>query len=302
MQNVAESFAALTDQQLLGEVKTLAARERDATTVLILSLAELDARRLYLPLGYSSLLAYCMRELQMSKSAACSRIRAARSVRAFPAALEYLADGSITLSNLNILGPHLTTENHLALLRAAQYQTAEEVERQMAALSPGAPDIVTIHVRVHAETRERLQRAQELWGPAEGGNMAAVLDRAVTLVLQELERKQPAKVTRPRADGKEVVKSRRPPAWMRRKVFRRDGGQCAFVGTAGRCPERSDLQFHHLDPYGKRGPTRVENLQLRCGAHNRYEAELVFGAKAVRRTRARRKRNRRRAARKKGSS
>jgi len=37
------------------------------------------------------------------------------------------------------------------------------------------------------------------------------------------------------------------------------------------------LEFHHLDPYAIGGEATVENISLRCAAHNAYEAELVFG-------------------------
>src|SRR5262249_50145532 len=131
MEKVAKSVKDLTDNQLLSEVKLLVAREREATTALILSLAEVEARQLYLSLGYPSLFRYCFHELQLSRAAALSRIRAARTLRAFPAAVEHLTSGSITLTNLNVLAPHLTADNHVALLTAAQYQTKEEVERQM---------------------------------------------------------------------------------------------------------------------------------------------------------------------------
>ena len=49
------SVTRLSDQQLLTEVRRLADRERQATAQLIASLAELDARRLYLGEGCSSL-------------------------------------------------------------------------------------------------------------------------------------------------------------------------------------------------------------------------------------------------------
>ena len=42
------SLASLTDEQLLLKLKALAAQERESTVQLIASLAELDARRLYL--------------------------------------------------------------------------------------------------------------------------------------------------------------------------------------------------------------------------------------------------------------
>ncbi len=49
------SVQRLTDEQLLHHLKMTAARERDATAQLIALLAEMDARRLYLAQGYSSL-------------------------------------------------------------------------------------------------------------------------------------------------------------------------------------------------------------------------------------------------------
>ena len=64
---------------------------------------------------------------------------------------------------------------------------------------------------------------------------------------------------------------------MRREVWKRDGGQCAFVGTEGRCSERGFLEFHHVEPYAVGGPAVVDNVALRCRAHNVYEAERYFG-------------------------
>jgi hypothetical protein len=49
------SFAQLSDDQLLAEVTRLAALERGATAALIRSLMKVDARRLYLGEGCSSL-------------------------------------------------------------------------------------------------------------------------------------------------------------------------------------------------------------------------------------------------------
>ena len=49
----------LSDAELVCEVIHFARRERDATAHLVAHLAELDARRLYLGAGFSSLFAYC---------------------------------------------------------------------------------------------------------------------------------------------------------------------------------------------------------------------------------------------------
>jgi 5-methylcytosine-specific restriction endonuclease McrA len=71
--------------------------------------------------------------------------------------------------------------------------------------------------------------------------------------------------------------SRHIPAAVKRAVWVRDGGRCAFKGTRGRCTETGRLEFHHIVPYARGGPADVDNIQLRCAAHNAYEAELDFG-------------------------
>jgi hypothetical protein len=91
-------------------------------------------------------------------------------------------------------------------------------------------------------------------------------------------------------DGPQEVKtipdrppSQRPPSRhipnaVKRAVWRRDGGQCAFVSDGGRrCAERNFLELHHIQPYALDGPATIGNISLRCRRHNAYEAELVFG-------------------------
>jgi len=65
---------------------------------------------------------------------------------------------------------------------------------------------------------------------------------------------------------------------VQREVWVRDEGRCAYVAANGRrCTERVFLEFHHRDPYAIGGEATVENISLRCRAHNVYEAELLFG-------------------------
>jgi hypothetical protein len=62
-------------------------------------------------------------------------------------------------------------------------------------------------------------------------------------------------------------------------------GRCAFVGREGRCRETAFLEFHHVDPYAAGGEATDANIQLRCHAHNEYEARLFFGDGAARESR-----------------
>ncbi|MBK8232193.1 MAG: HNH endonuclease [Candidatus Eisenbacteria bacterium] len=79
------------------------------------------------------------------------------------------------------------------------------------------------------------------------------------------------------------IRSRYIPAAVRRAVWQRDRGRCAFRSPDGhQCDARGFLQFHHLVPFAQGGAHTVENLALRCGPHNRYEAKTDLGGIAVR--------------------
>ena len=73
MTNTLSTVASLSDDELLAHVGKLATRERQATAELVASLCELDARRLYLGAGCSSLFAYCTEVLHLSEHAAYGR-------------------------------------------------------------------------------------------------------------------------------------------------------------------------------------------------------------------------------------
>jgi hypothetical protein len=78
------TFTTLSDADLLAEVTRIATCERHATAQFVASLAELDARRLYLGRGFSSMFTYCIQALHLSEHAAYNRIEAARIARRFP--------------------------------------------------------------------------------------------------------------------------------------------------------------------------------------------------------------------------
>ena len=116
------SFADLSDDQLMAEVHRLVAGERRATAALLRSLIELDGRRLYLREGCSSLFTYCTQVLHLAEGAAYNRIEAARAARRFPAILDLIEDGSLTLTSVRLLAPHLTPDNYREVLISARHK------------------------------------------------------------------------------------------------------------------------------------------------------------------------------------
>lgn len=147
------SFRHLSDADLTSELARLVHAERASLVSLIASLAEFDRRRLFLPAGCSSLFAYCRDFLHLGDGAAYRRIETARAYRRFPIILELIADGSVSLTTVTLLSPHLTERNHRALLQEATHLPTRDVERIVARLSP-RPDAKTMVRKMPAAARQ----------------------------------------------------------------------------------------------------------------------------------------------------
>ena len=145
-------------------------------------------------------------------------------------------------------------------------------------MRPLSPERYKVQFTIGADTQEKLRTLQNLMRHSvPNGDIAEIFDRALTLLLREIERQKLSRVDHPRSGDVANPGGRHVPATEKRKVWARDQGQCAFVGAKGRCVERGFLEFHHVIPFAEGGETTAENLQLRCRAHNAYEAREHFG-------------------------
>jgi hypothetical protein len=303
----------------------------------------LDVRpALYAAEGHGSLFTYCTEVLRLSEDAACNRIQAARACRDFPMILDLLASGAMSLTSVRMVRPHLTPENHEAVLARACGRRRREIEALVAELAPRpdvpssvrklptatpAPTLMPVATppaaRVEAATLGASEPAPPVSSPPPpltkrrpiiettsperyrvqftigkeshhklrcvqallrreipDGDPGAIYDRALTLLLEKVEKAKlgAAAKPRPRPIRPGADRQRDVPSHVQRAVSQRDGGQCAFVSKGGhRCTERTFLEFHHIRPYALGGLATVENISLRCRRHNQYEAELVFG-------------------------
>lgn len=162
---------------------------------------------------------------------------------------------------------------------ATREPTATPAPARRALVAPLAPDLYKITFTAKAETRRKLRTAQDLLRhQVPDGNLPEIFDRALSALLAELTRRKVADVPRPRPARATLPGSRHIPAALRRAVWLRDDGRCAFVAEDGRrCDERGFLEFHHAQPYAAAGEATERNIALRCRPHNGYEAALYFG-------------------------
>jgi hypothetical protein len=133
------SFRHLSDAQLSNRLSHLVSAERHATAELVACLEEFDRRRLHLALGFSSLYAFCQKQLQLGEGAAYRRIEVARATRRCPQLLHMLKDGRLSLATACLIAPKLGGVDAPELLQQAAYKSKREVELLMATRYPRPP-------------------------------------------------------------------------------------------------------------------------------------------------------------------
>ena len=133
------------------------------------------------------------------------------------------------------------------------------------------------------------------------GDVGKILAKAAAVLLKQVRAQKFGECSAPRAARRKRVESverieptathfpsRQIPAAIRRAVSRRDRERCTFVSATGRrCGSRDFLEFHHRRPWARNRSHAIDEITLRCRAHNQYEAERDFGAKHMQRFRRR---------------
>jgi 5-methylcytosine-specific restriction endonuclease McrA len=328
----------LSAGELTSRLYSLRGAERKLLVEFLSYLGELDARKIYLELGFSSTFAFCTDHLGLSKGSAYRRTIAARLIVRFPLLAEYLTDGRLGLTALVELREVLDAENLRSVLDRAAGRTEEEVKVLAATLRPlpAPPDLLRrlpgpsaaratapqlmlavparevgsgLEPQIQArpvpirpaklepisETRHvlRVTVPQAFVDDLELVRDAlshVVPDRKLEKVLHECIRRTLEQHARRRtgndsgSDKRTGGKARKAkprgrylPVEVRREVWRRDEGRCAFVSADGRrCGATYKLEFHHIHPYAKGGAASVDNISVRCAMHNGFHAVMDF--------------------------
>lgn len=186
--------------------------------------------------------------------------------------------------------------------------SAGAARRSAVELSAVAAEEWSLRVTLDAEAKRDLETLKALLAhKIPSGNLAAVLREALRCAIQQhgVRRGALAPVRRrssprvgnggaglqgasgPVAEGHPASHGGAPPgssgrpaipAEVRRQVWARDGGRCSFEAPDGlRCESRWMLELDHVVPWSRGGSPTVNNLRLRCRAHNLLHAERTIG-------------------------
>ena len=335
-------LAELPSPVLTERLYELRKQERALLVELLAYLAEVDRRKLYLELGFSSLFAFLTDHLGYTRSAAFRRSTAARLLARYPIVAEYLADGRLVLTTLVELREAFEVAPLQVVLDRAAGRTEDQVRELVAALRP-RPEPIDLLRRLPTTTPPPVPPTPSSAGPAltadpppispppppapaarpriepiaqdrhvlrvtvssdfvtdleavraalshqiPDRDLEKVLHECLRRTLRDSQRRRrggdrPRVTTTPRREDSRYI-----PADVRREVWRRDEGSCAFVGANGhRCGSTFQLQLHHIEPFARGGKSTASNLTVRCSRHNRFHADKDYGSEYMRRRAAR---------------
>jgi hypothetical protein len=236
---------AISDAVLQEGLKELLTKGARTEARIVAHLAEVDARKLHLAMGASSLFDYCLSRLELSNNEAFHRITAARLARRFPVIFELLERRDVHLTAVCLLRDYLTTENHAELLRDVSHKTKTEIEellaqrfpqpngssglRKRSGFEPRSEGCYLLQLTVSAALKQKLELARDLMSHANrSGDLAVVVERALDELNARLQSRRFAQAKSVRAHGSGRQGSDAVPA--------RDHGAARCADRAGSPP------------------------------------------------------------------
>ena len=170
MQAHEKEIKKLSDAELVSKLNILTTEERKITMEILHYLQEVEARRLYLARGFSSLIEYCIKALHYSEGAAYRRINAMRMIKTVSEVKKSLEMGTLSLSNAarvqNFLNMEKKSKNYtkqekLELLKKVEQKSTRDCEKVLSAISPREHNAEKTRILTPTETELRITLSSE---------------------------------------------------------------------------------------------------------------------------------------------
>ena len=286
------NYKALNDDNLDRVMRDTAARERAVTLELLKLLAECERRHLFSKFACSILHAYCVQELKMSDGDAGRKVSAARLLREMPAIEEKVMSGSMPITSVAQVAVFFKREAKSGVIYEAseKFELVESLEdlstRKIESILISKASQPEIHLRetqravakdrteikifVEDVTLGHLGKLKSLWSNATAD---ASLSEVIKRMASECVKREERPIRSSRAPALEPTK-----ASISRDIRQRDEGKCTYIDKHGRrCGSEHFLEEDHILPKAIGGEYSVENIRLRCRAHNQRHAIDSFG-------------------------
>lgn len=280
----------IADEELLSNTQSLVEREREITLEVLQYLREIERRRLFSSLGYSSLFDYCTEHLKYSGSAAQRRIQSMRALRDLPEIADKIETGSLSLSTLsqaqglftvtakkakepdtsiqkysNVEKLELIQKLENKSARAVQKLIAEEAQNKLGQLLP-TPEVIRplnqtqseMKLTIDKEFEGKLNKLKGLLAhKMPGATTQELLNHVMDLAIEKLD---PAN---------------KPRNGMKKRIWLKAKSKCEI------CQSQYFLESDHIRPRAKGGTNEEINFRLLCRNCNQRQAIEKIGEKVI---------------------
>ena len=257
------SLSEISNENLVSQLKEFKDTENISIANIVYYLCELDIRKLYRDLGYSSLFSYCTDALGYSESAAYRRVQAARLLKTNPQVYDSIKSGKLSLSAVAEIAKIKEDTAKKALIKesegksaravqvlTAQYQSPVKAKRETirakkvivskepSLFSPQVSsaqtkETYTITLEVDKDFMRSLNEAKALIGHRP---TSEVLRKTINEFVDRRTRIKRKVATKTSENSRFIPKS------VKVSVLKRDDKQCTFVSKDGnRCTEKHAL-------------------------------------------------------------
>ncbi len=202
----------LSNETLLSRTKHYVQREKEMTLQVLHHIKEVERRRLFASLSYSSLFEYVTRELGYCPASACRRIDAMRLIKEMPELEEKIQEGSLSLSTVARAQSFFKKEQSATpnkpvsqidkqeIMAKLENKSTRQVEKELLSLSstpeahfhervkPVTPQLSEVKFYATDELLQDLEKLKGLLGHSHPGmTMADLIAYLAKLGLKELD-------------------------------------------------------------------------------------------------------------------
>ncbi|MBL6991337.1 MAG: HNH endonuclease [Bacteriovoracaceae bacterium] len=290
--------ATLNDKQLLANTKILVNKESEISVKILDHLAEIERRKLFCDLSYSSLFTYCLGELGFSKQEAFRRIDAMRLAKKMPEVKAGLDKGSLSLTNTNMISSlfknsEIADDEKVKIVKDVEGMSKKECETKIdkikddLGITPTPKSErknneqgggVRLHLSLSKNTAHKLEKLKGLLAHKKNHSTEELLDLMLDNMIEKTEKKKfkSLKKSSPQSSPKTSNKQTRYiDKATKEEVYTKAHGKCENCGSV------YALEIDHINNYAKGGSNDSTNLQLLCRACNSRKAIVDYGIKKI---------------------
>jgi 5-methylcytosine-specific restriction endonuclease McrA len=279
---------------------------------------EIDRRRIWAERGFSSFLKYCVESFKISEADFFRKKALLDTIREIPEVEAKIELGFVTATAVTYAATQfrreaqkreVTREEKSEWLTRLEGKSCSEAKQELAKFSPETatpPDRIKNLdgervVRSYTSDSELEAMIKEAQGIFNYKDYADLLKKVLRLALDKKKPQRHATqstekqcaITEQQVITQHQTVTKHPAIKKRRRyislkvkraVRERDEHRCSYVDlvTGRRCNQTARLEFDHVTPFAVGGDDSVQNLRLRCRAHNALTAAQFYGEEKMR--------------------